>query len=119
MEFTRPKFDHRTLSLNDIVEAATAKSLKRPLTNSLKHSPARHVGVRVEVSEWEALRVTVHDDGTGFDPDQNEAGLGLGTMRDYAEVVGGTLTVQSEIGLGTTIQADLPLYLSQVASGRT
>ena len=30
VEFTRPKFDHRTLSLNDIVEVATAKSLKRP-----------------------------------------------------------------------------------------
>lgn len=73
------------------VRLSAYQSWEEALTNSVKHSQARHVSVRVEVSESE-------------------------TLRDHTKLAGGALTVQSEVGLGTTIQAELPLFASQVAS---
>jgi signal transduction histidine kinase len=55
------------------------------------------------------LRIT--DDGTGFDPLAiRRAGrhLGLVSMRDRASGVGGTLTVESAPGKGTTIEMEVP-----------
>ena len=51
------------------------------------------------------LTLTVADDGVGFDPESRGAsGLGLITMRERAEFLGGTLTVDTRPGQGTRIQ---------------
>jgi signal transduction histidine kinase len=54
-----------------------------------------------------ALRLSVTDDGRGFDPDAPGAGFGLAGMRERVLLLGGTLDVTSGPG-GTRIEATLP-----------
>jgi signal transduction histidine kinase len=91
-------------------EEAMLRVAQEALHNALRHSDADHVEVSVERRGAGAvLRVT--DDGTGFDPRAvRRAGrhLGLVSMRDRASGVGGTLTVESAPGKGTTIELEVP-----------
>jgi signal transduction histidine kinase len=64
------------------------------------------VHVAVELHE-QRLRVSVRDDGRGgADPD---GGSGLVGLNDRVEAMGGTLSLRSPLGAGTSLQADLPL----------
>jgi signal transduction histidine kinase len=53
-------------------------------------------------------RLTVRDDGKGFDPDADGRGLGLASMRERADSVGGRLTVRTRPGEGTLIELEVP-----------
>jgi len=91
-------------------EEALLRVAQEALHNALRHSGAARVDVTLERSGPGAvLRVT--DDGSGFDPRTvRRAGrhLGLVSMRDRAGGVGGTLTVESAPGKGTTIEMEVP-----------
>jgi signal transduction histidine kinase len=91
-------------------EEALLRVAQEALHNALRHSGAAHVDVSVGRRGCGAvLRVT--DDGSGFDPSAvRRAGrhLGLVSMRDRASGVGGTLTVESAPGKGTTIEMEVP-----------
>ncbi|MER6466989.1 GAF domain-containing sensor histidine kinase [Streptomyces sp. NPDC001288] len=91
-------------------EEALLRVAQEALHNALRHSGAEHVDVTVNRRGGGAvLRVT--DDGGGFDPHlTRRAGrhLGLVSMRDRASGVGGTLTVESAPGKGTTIEMEVP-----------
>ncbi|MFI0809571.1 GAF domain-containing sensor histidine kinase [Streptomyces echinatus] len=91
-------------------EEALLRVAQEALHNALRHSGAAHVDVSVERRGGGAvLRVT--DDGSGFDPTTvRRAGrhLGLVSMRDRAGGVGGSLTVESAPGKGTTIEMEVP-----------
>lgn len=79
--------------------------------NAVKHSNASHIAVELArgVDEPTALRVVVIDDGDGFVRSRRSAGaIGLDAMRERAEAHGGTLTLTSEPGLGTTVTAVFP-----------
>jgi nitrate/nitrite-specific signal transduction histidine kinase len=54
------------------------------------------------------VRVTVRDDGRGFDPIAHTDGFGLLGMRERVELLSGTLEVKSSPGEGTTINATFP-----------
>ncbi|MFF5538306.1 GAF domain-containing sensor histidine kinase [Streptomyces cinerochromogenes] len=91
-------------------EEALLRVAQEALHNALRHSGADRVDVSVERrGGGVVLRVT--DDGSGFDPTAvRRAGrhLGLVSMRDRASGVGGTLTVESAPGKGTTIEMEVP-----------
>jgi len=91
-------------------EEAVLRVAQEALHNALRHSGAEHVEVTLARRAGGAvLRVT--DDGGGFDPHTTRrAGrhLGLVSMRDRTSGVGGTLTVQSAPGKGTTIEMEVP-----------
>jgi signal transduction histidine kinase len=91
-------------------EEALLRVAQEALHNALRHSGAAHVDVSVQRrGSGAVLRVT--DDGSGFDPKAvRSAGrhLGLVSMRDRASGVGGTLTVESVSGKGTTIEMEVP-----------
>jgi len=55
------------------------------------------------------LELEVVDDGRGFDPERvgDEGGIGLSTMRERAERLNGTLTVQSAPGEGTRVKVSM------------
>jgi signal transduction histidine kinase len=83
---------------------------REALTNVEKHAHAR----RVEISlEWtaETLRLTLVDDGRGFDPDilVPNGHFGLEIMRERAHEVNGQLNIQSSPSAGTRISLSLPL----------
>ncbi|MFF5517092.1 GAF domain-containing sensor histidine kinase [Streptomyces coeruleorubidus] len=91
-------------------EEAVLRVAQEALHNALRHSGAEHVDVTLDRHGGGAvLRVT--DDGSGFDPlAVRRAGrhLGLVSMRDRASGAGGTLTVESAPGKGTTIEMEVP-----------
>jgi signal transduction histidine kinase len=80
------------------------------LGNVVKHSKAKSAEVAVGANE-EYIRLRVSDAGRGFDPDHKNAhpGIGLIGMRERLRLVGGTLMVNSELGRGTEICAEVPL----------
>jgi PAS domain S-box-containing protein len=80
------------------------------LHNVLKHSSA--TVARVELAmEGDELRVTVADDGVGFDPGTMRANgsLGLVSMEERARFVHGRLLVESHVGKGTRVEAHVPI----------
>lgn len=91
-------------------EEALLRVAQEALHNALRHSGAERVDVTlVKRGQGAVLRVT--DDGSGFEPEAiRRAGrhLGLVSMRDRASGAGGTLTVESAPGKGTTIEMEVP-----------
>lgn len=84
------------------------------LTNVRRHSGAAAVSVELEVDPPEA-RLTVRDDGRGFEAGRGEppvgpaGGLGLAGMRERATLLGGSLELSSARGQGTTVRVRVPL----------
>ena len=94
------------------VETLAYRVIQEALTNVVKHAGATEAEVRVEVVAG-SLNVEITDDGKGFDPNDAREFLrtgrvGLASMRERAELAGGTLTVRSGIGRGTTVMASIP-----------
>jgi signal transduction histidine kinase len=85
------------------------------LTNAVKYAARSKVQVIVDQSLEGWLSVTISDDGPGFAQDRTSEGLGLAAMRDYAEAAGGTCTLTSAPGRGTSVVARLPLRQEQPA----
>jgi signal transduction histidine kinase len=81
------------------------------VTNTVRHAGAGTCAVLVE--ERDGLRVTVRDDGVGLPA--RPPGVGLSSMRDRAEELGGTCDVTFEEGVGTTVVAVLPVWRRGVA----
>ena len=91
------------------LEAAAYFCCLEALQNAMKHAGPQATAV---VGVWEeagALRFTVRDDGTGFDPAARDGGTGFVNMRDRLGAIGGTLRVESSPGAGTSILGTLPL----------
>src|SRR5205814_5678341 len=79
------------------------------LQNAVKHSDAGHVWIEL-VGGPPGVTLTIIDDGKGFDLDcVGSDGLGLITMRERVESVGGTLNILSTPGSGTRVRIVVPL----------
>jgi len=81
------------------------------LHNALRHAAAAHVRVRLD-ERPEAVALSVADDGRGFDPDApalRSRSLGLTSMEERAQALGGALRIASAPGAGTTIDLELQL----------
>lgn len=91
------------------VETALFRMVQESLSNVVKHAGASTASVLIAGQERNVV-VVVEDDGVGFNVDSlAHAGLGLPSMRERIQLLGGTLTVTSTPGAGTTIQARIPL----------
>jgi signal transduction histidine kinase len=94
-------------------EVLAFRVIQQALANVGAHADSAHASVRVSRT-GRRLDVEVADDGTGFDPEQaskleREGHLGLASMRERAEIHGGTLSVWSRPGAGTRIRLRVPL----------
>jgi len=78
--------------------------------NAIRHARAGTIELILEGDDHE-LKLTVRDDGNGFDAvkDSGGTGLGLSSMRERAQLAGGTLNVRSQLGKGTTVSVIAPL----------
>lgn len=105
------------------VELACFRIAQEALTNVLRHAGATRVEVTLAMDDTpidgrrpaidgaagdDVLELLVEDDGTGFDPRRSH-GLGLVTMRERAEQLGGTLEVRRGARSGTCVCARLPM----------
>ena len=93
------------------VRLAAYRIAEEALTNAIEHAQASKVTVRLDSAQPNWLRVTVRDNGQGFDTERPASGMGMGMgmMQDYAEAVDGQFSVHSDPGLGTEIRAIMPL----------
>jgi signal transduction histidine kinase len=100
------------LRLRPAIELQLIRIIQEALTNVRKHAKASNARIEVQ-RDGEHLRVTISDDGIGFDVTMRPRGefprFGLTTMRERAESIGGALTIDSAPGRGTTITFSMPL----------
>ena len=91
------------------VETQLYRIAQEAVTNAVRHARAREIGVMLQHRDGR-LRLIVEDDGCGFDPAGAERSgcLGLVGIRERAETLGGTLSVESSAGAGTTVVLDAP-----------
>ncbi len=95
--------------LDRSVEEELFAIAREALTNAAKHSRASRIDVEVAYPDARSVRVTVADDGVGFDPEQPRTGrYGLVGMSERAGRIGAALTLASEPGAGTEIVAVWP-----------
>jgi signal transduction histidine kinase len=82
------------------------------LTNAITHGEAKRVAVSLRALKKE-VRLTVRDNGTGFDPSEERvrrtAQIGLRVMEEMVTYAGGACRVDSKPGKGTTVRVSLPL----------
>jgi signal transduction histidine kinase len=102
----------KSISLGAEAELQLVRIVQEALSNVRKHASARQAEVRLSLENG-FLLVSIRDNGQGFNPwawsgDQG-AHFGLQTMRERAEMVGASLSIESEPGKGTTVVVRLKL----------
>ena len=96
------------------VEGAAYFVACESLTNVAKHAGTD--GARVRLSRfYNLLCLAVEDSGRGFQPNGARSG-GLANIRDRVEALHGQLTIESQVGAGTSIRAELPLRAASTGS---
>jgi signal transduction histidine kinase len=99
-------------TLTRAISLCLYRVLQEALQNAIKHGGSRHVRVslRPGVNDIELI---VQDSGVGFNPHEAMRGHGLGltSMHERLKLVGGELSIHSEMQRGTTIHARVPLGL--------
>ena len=91
---------------------ALYRIIQEAITNARKHGHARNILVLLDQTEEEYV-ARIHDDGRGFPVAEIEspAGhLGLSTMREQAEMAGGSISIDSNRA-GTTVEARIPIQI--------
>ena len=89
------------------IEATAWYVLAEALSNVVKHAKASEVEVSL-VRQDGTLGLVIRDDGCGFDPGRPR-GLGLTGLSDRLDTVGGSVTISSEAGLGTSVCVSIPV----------
>jgi signal transduction histidine kinase len=104
--------------LSPEVSLCLYRTLQECLQNALKHSGSGHFQVLLKGGTRE-IELTVQDSGTGFEPEQafKGRGIGLRSMKERLKLVNGMLSIDSQLGLGTTINARVPLSAKALRAG--
>ena len=106
------QFSHAGMpsSLPKDISLSLFRVLQEALQNGVKHSGVRHFGVELCGTSAE-IQLTVSDSGVGFNQQDamNSRGLGIISMRERLQLVGGEFSIESRPGCGTTISARVPL----------
>ena len=101
---------HGTPALGSTAEMELYRIVQEALNNAVRHARAESVAVDVDTTDG-MVTITVRDDGVGFDPAARvirERRLGLTSMRERAESLGGTLTIETAPRSGTTVRVEVP-----------
>jgi signal transduction histidine kinase len=108
--------------LSSSIETSLYRIVQEALTNVAQHASAHHVSLVLEGRDRSVVLI-VEDDGQGFDVERlmrgpaNKRWLGLHGMRERAELLGGTLTIESAPGVGTTVFVQVPLQYERGGLG--
>lgn len=107
------RFKARRLSrerLPPALEAGLYRVVQEAMTNVVRHALATRVDV-LEERDGERVLVMVEDDGVGFDSEATRSAehLGLLGLRERAEALGGTLTLECAPGAGATVVVEVPI----------
>ncbi len=99
----------------EVTDLAVATHLYRisqeAVNNAIRHGKARRIDISLEAMNGQ-IRLLIEDDGVGFSPPPNHAGMGLQIMQFRARMVDGNLSVQPKDGGGTAVVCSAPLPTS-------
>jgi PAS domain S-box-containing protein len=90
------------------VEITAYRVIQEALTNVARHAEARTATIHLLADEG-VLTVAIRDDGIGFIPAEIVVAGGLGGLRERVALLGGSVVIDSEPGIGTSITCELPL----------
>ena len=95
--------------LSAATETGAYRIVMEGVTNVVRHAHAEQCRVSLGiVPNEQMLRIVIRDDGDGI-PEHASHGVGLDSMQERAQELGGTMTIDSQLGSGTSIVAMLPL----------
>jgi len=91
-------------------EVMLFRAIQEILYNSVRHSQASSVKVQMDLGDT-TIKITVNDDGRGFDADKmsDKGGMGLKVIRDRVDMMGGNIEIESMLGQGTRVTFELPV----------
>lgn len=100
-----------TERLSNTIEVTLFRIIQELCTNIIKHSESDEVNIYLTQHNPESINIIIEDNGKGFDYQTvtKKDGIGLKTIEQKVEQMGGSFTVDSIISKGTTIIIDLPL----------
>jgi len=101
-------------NLSKDVALCVFRVLQEALNNAVKHAGVGQVVVRLHATSHE-IHLTVADRGVGFDPAATTHGLGIISMTERLNLVGGEIRIESCPGAGTTVRVRVPLHLERQA----
>ncbi|WP_164668074.1 sensor histidine kinase [Virgibacillus doumboii] len=94
--------------LNQKYEIAFFRLVQEALQNAIKHAESTLIKVKLEIKK-NSISMVIRDNGKGFDPAlKRDKSFGLIGMRERVEMLEGTLSIDSTIGMGTTIRINVP-----------
>jgi len=95
-------------SLTSSAETALLRISQEAMHNINKYAQAKNVNITFSFME-DIFVMDIADDGMGFEPSNIKNGFGMKTMRDRAEELSGSFTIESERGAGTAIAVSIPI----------
>ncbi len=122
----RPDFSVRLegtpRSVHPIVRDEVYRVTGEAMRNAFRHAEAQRIEVEIHYDE-RLLRARVRDDGKGIDPklisaDGREGHFGLHGMRERAKLIGGNLTLWSELDSGTEVELSIPAARAYTAASK-
>jgi PAS domain S-box-containing protein len=103
------------LRLPALLETTCYRIVQSAITNIIRHAQAKHARVEVRKNDANRIELIIQDDGVGFDVDKavhqarRGASMGLLTMQERAQLVGGKIEFKSMPSQGTRICAQFPI----------
>ena len=96
------------------IEQSIFRIIQEALANAARHSQATHVEILLTYNT-DVITLTIHDNGQGFQANSKNRGLGLHSMRERAESLGGELIVESRPGHGARLMCSVPVNSTRKA----
>ena len=101
--------------LEPVLENTIYRMIQESLGNACRHSHTPRVLVSLNQQD-DHIRIYVQDWGVGFDPQKVERGrYGLAGIRERARILGGNVTIDSQVAKGTTITIELPMDVGDLS----
>jgi two-component system, NarL family, sensor histidine kinase DegS len=106
--------------LEEHIEVTIFRAVQELLNNAMAHGQATQIQVLIDLDQDRVLAV-VEDNGSGFNVDDilsapNKNAIGLSTLRERIEMLGGELTIQSSLGQGTRAEFSIPVASQEPVS---
>ena len=96
--------------LEDELHLTLYRVVQEQFTNITKYAQARHASIRLR-EDSSVLRLTISDDGVGFDLTQKRKGIGITNMKSRVEILNGRFQIFSSPGKGTRVEIEIPIII--------
>lgn len=98
--------------LESHIEVTAFRNVQELLQNAVSHAQATQIQIQIDMGQ-EQVTAVVEDNGSGFNVEDalngNNKTIGLATLRERTEMLGGELNIQSNLGQGTRIEFSIPI----------